>query len=136
MASNATQGTLLQLSISAVFTTIAQRVRVKPNEVKREKIETTDLDSTWESSIAGIPRAGELEMEINYDAGAATHAALWASFGTGTVEAWKLILADSGTATFAFSGWIMSFQPGEATVDGLQKATLKIQVTGAVTLTP
>ncbi len=132
MATNATQGTLLKQG----STTIAQRVRIKPNEVKREKIETTDLDSTWESSIAGIPRAGELELEINYDAGGATHAALWTLVGSGAVDNFSLTLTDAGGAVFAFAAWVMSFQPGEATTDGLQKATVKFQVTGAVTLTP
>lgn len=136
MAANATQGTLLQLSISSVFTTIAQRVKVVANEVTRAKIDTTDLDSTWETSIPGIPRGGEIELEINYDPGNATHAALWTSLGAGTVEDWKLILADAGAAAFAFEGWITSFKPGEATVDGLQTASLKIQTTGAVVLTP
>ncbi len=136
MGVNATQGTLLKLSISSVFTTVGQRVRVKPAELTRAKIETTDLDSTWETSIAGIPRAGEIELEINYDAAAATHAALWSSFGLGTVESWKLILADTGAAEYAFTGYITSFMPSEAVTDGLQKAMLKIQISGAVVLTP
>ena len=132
MAANATQGTLLKRD----GTTIAQRVTVKPNAHTRAKLETTDLDSTWETSIPGILRGGEVEMEGNYSAADATHAALWSSFGSGTVETWQLILADTGGAVFGFTGWISSMQVGEAKTDGVQKFTIKIQTTGVVTLTP
>ena len=36
----------------------------------------------------------------------------------------------------ADSGWIMSFARGPQTVDGVQKANLKVKVTGSETLTP
>lgn len=132
MAANSSQGTLLKLS----GTTIVQRTTIKPNAMTRAKLETTDLDSTWETSIAGIPRGGELEMEGNYSAGEATHASLWSSFGSGTVESWSLTLTDAGGAVFAFSGYITSLQIGEAKTDGIQKISIKIQITGAVSLTP
>lgn len=135
MTAVASQGTLLKY-LNSSYITVTQRTSVKPNAHTRAKLETTDLDSTWETSIAGIPRAGEIEMEGNYDAGTTSHAYLWASLGTGTVETWQLILTDSGGAIFAFSGWIASMQLGEAKTDGIQKFTIKIQITGASTLTP
>lgn len=132
MAANATLGTLLKQGSN----TIAQRVRIKPNEFTRAKLETTDLDSTWETSIAGIKRAGELECEINYDAGNATHAALWTLFGSGATDSFSLTLLDAGGAVFAFDAWISGLSVGEAKVDGIQTATIKFQLTGTVTLTP
>lgn len=132
MAEHGTQGTLLKLG----GTTVAQRVRINPNDNTRNKIETTDLDDTAETSIPGIMRGGELELEVNYDAGVATHASLWSAYENKTVGSWSLVLQDSGSATFDFSGWISSFKPGEAAVDGLQRATIKITVSGTVTLTP
>lgn len=135
MAANSSQGTLLKY-LNSTYITVAQRTSVKPNAHTRAKLETTDLDSTWETSIAGIPRAGEIEMEGNYDASTTSHAYLWASFGTGTVETWQLILTDAGSATFAFSGWISSMQVGEAKTDGIQKFSIKIQITSSVVLTP
>lgn len=130
------QGTLLQVSISTVFTTIGLRTRINPHDNTRAKLETTDLDSSAEESIAGIRRGGEIELEGNYNAANAQHAYLWASYDAGTVESWKLILADSGAATFAFSGWISSFKVAEAATDVVQKFNIKIQVTGVTVLTP
>lgn len=132
MGAFATQGTLLKQN----GTTVAQRVSIKPNAHTRAKLETTDLDSTWETSIAGIPRGGEIEFEGNYDAGQATHAALWTSFGNGAVDTWTITATDTGAAVFSVSGWITSLQVSEAKTDGIQKFTCKIQTTGAVTLTP
>lgn len=136
MATTKGQGTLLKLSIASVFTTISQRTSIKPPKKTRNKIETTDLDSTAETSIPGIPRSGECEFTLNYDPIQATHAALETSFTNGVVESWKLIYADPGVAEDAFSGWISEFGREEATTDGLMKCTIKIQITDVVTLTP
>lgn len=136
MAANATLGALLRLDTASTFNTISQRVRIKPNEHSRAKLETTDLDSTWETSLAGIKRAGEIECEVNYDASLTQHARIWSSFGSGTVENWKLVLTDASNAEFAFSGWISGIAVGEAKVDGVQTMTVKIQISGAVVLTP
>lgn len=135
MAVNSSQGTLLQVSISSVFTTIAQRVTIKPNEVTHKDIETTDLDSTAETSIPGIERGGEMELGLNWDMSQATHAFLETSRAARTVLSWKLILADTGLCTDAFSGWIMSRKIGDAETDKKQEATFKIKVTGASSLT-
>jgi predicted secreted protein len=136
MGTNSTKGTVLQVSIATVFTPVTQRTSIKPNTRKRNEIETTDLDSADEASIPGIRRAGELEVSGNLDPAEATHAYLLSSYLAGANESWKLILADAGAATDAFSGWIMEHEYGEAKVDQLQTYRAKIKITGATTLTP
>lgn len=137
MAVAKTQGALLQLSIASVYTTVAQRLRIKPNEPTRNKLETTDLDSTAETSVSGILREGEVELEVFLDTADATHAALWTLKGSGAVGDWKIIYADTGATVDAFSGWISGGPTtGEMTTDGLQKATIKMQITGVVVRTP
>ena len=130
------QGTLLQVSISSVFTTIAERTKVKPPPMERGKIVRTNLDSTWQQSVAGLPDGGEVELTCHYDPAATTHAYLWTSFQAGSDEAWKAILTDSGAAEVAFTGWIKKFEPGEAVTDNLVELAITICVTGAVTITP
>jgi len=139
MAESRTKGTLLQVSISSVYTTIAQRVSVKPNKSSRNSIETTDLDDDAETSLAGILRSGEVVLNGNLDTANAGHAYLWSSHNTAAgapAENWKIILTDTGASEYAFSGWIMDFEVGEATIDGLNKFTMTIKITGVVTLTP
>lgn len=132
MGTNSTQGTLLKVN----STTIAQRVRIKPGENQRKEIETTDLDSTDDTYILGIRRGGTYELEINYDPASATHATLWSLYTGNTSASYKLVLADSGAAEIDFTGLLQSFQLGEMTTDNLQKATIKVRVTGSVSLTP
>lgn len=136
MAVAKTQGAVLQLSIASVYTTVAQRVRIKPNDSTRNKLETTDLDSTAETSVSGIIREGEVELEVFLDTADATHAAIWTLKGSGAVGDWKIIYADTGATVDAFSAWISGISTGEFTTDGLQKATIKTQITGLVVRTP
>lgn len=130
------KGTLLQLSISSVFTTISQRVQVTAPDMENPKLDTTNLDNTWRTNRSTIPDGGEVGLIIQYDAGAVTHAALWASFQAGTTEAWKIVFTDTGAAEIAWSGHIAKFSFGEADVDNLILATLTITVSGAVVITP
>jgi len=136
MAFTPGKGTLLQLSISTVFTTISQRVQVTPPEMENPKIDTTNLDNTWRTNVASIPDGGSVGMLLQYSAAAVTHAALWTSFQAGTTEAWKIVLTDAGAAEIAWSGHLEKFSFGEADVDNLVLATLMITVSGAVVITP
>lgn len=130
------KGTLLQLSISSVLTTIAQRVQVVPPKMKNPKVDTTNLDSTWRTNRATIPDGGMVNMIIQYDAGAVTHAALWTSFQAGTTETWAIVLTDAGAATIGWSGHIEDFEFDNAEVDNILQANLAITVSGAIVITP
>jgi len=136
MAFTPGKGTLLQLSISSVFTTISQRVQVLPPAMKNPRFDTTNLDNTWRSTRATIPDGGEVNMIIQYDASQVTHAALWTSFQAGTNEAWKIILTDTNTAEIAWSGHIEEFSFDAAEVENVLQANLKIAVNGAIVITP
>jgi len=136
MAFTPGKGTLLQLSIAAVFTTISQRVQVTAPDMENPRIDTTNLDSTWRTNRASLPDGKEVAMTIQYDAAAVTHAALWTSFQAGTTEAWKIIFADTGAAEVAWNGHIEKFSFGDADVDNLILANITITVSGAVTITP
>ncbi len=132
MAPNSTQGATLTINGTA----ITKRTRIKAAETTRAKIETTDLDSTAEESIGGIERNGEYEFDILWDASLASHAALWSARVNNTTDAYVYTLPSTGTPTWSFSAWVSSMTPPEAQTDTVQRLTVKIQVTGAVTLTP
>jgi hypothetical protein len=135
MAEIKTKGTLLQAEISTVFTTVAQRLKITPGEGNRNEIETTDLDDDAETSVSGILREGEYDVEGHLDPENATHAYLWTLKGSGAANNWKLILPNSAASEYAFSAWLKSFKLGEIGIDGLQKFTAKLKATGLVTLT-
>ena len=134
-----TQGTIFAYNSSG-YVTIARLVRVTPPEMKRNKIETSDLSVSQETSVAGITRGGEWTFEINYDPTGTTDTFLWTQFyTTQNVQTtqlinWKLTLTNATPSTFIISGFIAGFQIGAATVDGLQKATVKVQSSGAITI--
>lgn len=133
MAVTPAKGTLLQMEIAEVFTTVAQRVSIDPPEMTREKIETTDLDSDAETSIAGIIRPGDVSMTCNIDPANATHQALWAAYQDGGVNSYKLVYADAKQSEDEFDAWISSYKKGTAEVDGLVTLELTFTVTGNVT---
>lgn len=137
MAYTPANGTLLQLDIASVYTTVVQRTEIDPPERTRAKIETTDLDSTDETSIgASIRRNGEVKLKGWHDAAATTHAALLTAYTDGLARNWKIIFADAGNDTDAFSGWVMSYKKGTAQIDGLVEINITICVTGAIANTP
>lgn len=134
MAYTPQQGTLLQVSISSTYTTIAQRTQVEAPEQTREDIKTTDLDSTDHTYIPGyVSENGEVKLKCWYDPAANTHDYLRTSRNSRTTEDWKLIFADSGAGTDSFSGYVKSLKKGTADVDsGLMELMVTIKVTGAI----
>ena len=128
---------ILQVPIVAPPTTIGQLVSFDgPTGSSRAKIDTSGLTSAQESSIAGLPRWGTVSFVANLDHADASHAYLYASFLTTTIEAWKITYADAGAATVAFSGYLTALDAGPATVDGIVTLSGTVQITGALTLTP
>ena len=128
-----TQGSMLSAAISGTQTTLTKRTKIKPHPRKRAKLETTDLDSADETSLPGIRRGGELELECNWNPKDSTHDYLETSYQAGNIESW--VFTTSAGSTYAFSGWISELDLGEATTDGVLKGSIKIQVTGVTTLT-
>lgn len=136
MARTPTQGTLLKVSIAASYTTIPNRVTLGVPGINRNEIDVTDLDSTWEEIIVGIPRGQAFDITINWDPGNAVHAYLWTAITTGTLEAFKFTFADTGAADKAFSAYLTSDKLNDISVDGVVQKKITIKPTGAITLTP
>lgn len=136
MAAVPANATLLKVTISASLTTITQRVSLKLPKVTRTAIETTDLDSTWDTIIVGLKRSEPFEFVLNWDPAETTHAYLWTSVTGGVLEVWQFVMADGGAATIGFSGYVLSDESQDIAVDGLVRKTFTVKPTGAITLTP
>lgn len=130
------KGTVLKLTITATPTDIAQVVGITPPQMTVGTSETTHLGSSWREYISTLPDGGEVSLTIEYDSAAATHAALWTAFTGGAAEAWSVVFNDTGDTAIAFSGILTGFAWDEVTVDNVVTASLTIQITGAVTVTP
>lgn len=135
MAATKGKGSTLQISISTVFTTVTQDVEFKPPNAEMGKVETTDLSSTWRTFIATILNAGEVEATLNYDSDATTHAQLWTSFQAGTEESWKINFPASQSTIIAFNAFITNHEWEPVNVDGIVKLKIKLQLSGAITIT-
>lgn len=135
MANTPGLGSLLKVSISTVFTTVARQVRHSGPGQTRADIDTTVLTDTTRQFIAGIRNGGEVTMEGYMDYSDSTQVYLDTSFASGTIESWKRIMADSGAAEIAFSGYIKNLEYGSAEIDQLVPISITIKVTGAVTVT-
>lgn len=127
------KGTRMQLSISTVYTDIAQVLDINPPQPKVEHFKSTDLSSGAGHTYlpTGYVEGGECSFEIYYDMAAATHTALTALITTPAVSSWKVIFANSGTTTWSFSGILESFDV-KVVMDNAVKATVKIKVTSTI----
>ncbi len=129
------RGSVLQLKISGVYTTIPECGDITFPGPNREEIDVTSQDSPSGSKefLAGDIDYGEISVEVNYVAGNAVHQALLAlaSSASQTAQDWKILYL-SGTKSCTFSGWVKGFIP-TAPVSGVFKSTLTIRCTGAPT---
>ena len=118
------------------ITQAVQVTSITPPQPEVGVVETTDLDSVDRSYKPTIRMIGECTFEINYSPSLPTHATITTSLLAKTIETWTVTLPDTGAATYAFSAFVKKFAPGPLTVDGLITATITLQGTGALTITP
>ncbi len=137
MTPTPSNATLLKVSISASFTLIPGRVSMGFPKISAAQIDTTDLDSTWDTIIlSSINRSEPFEITINWDPANAVHAYLWTAITTKTLESFKFTFADTGAADKTFSGYVVSDALQDVTVDGVVQKKIGIKPSGTVTLTP
>lgn len=129
-------GTKLQLSISSVFTDIAQVVSISGPNWTVGSSPTTHLGSTAQTSRPTLPDGGEVTFQILYWAGETTHAALTTLAATPVISSWKEVFADTGAAVWAFDGYLTAFQPTGMTAEETVVADVTIKLNGIPTITP
>lgn len=130
------KGSLLKLSISAVYTTIAQIVRFTPPSRQMGTVETTIITDDDRTFMATIRSGGQVSFMIEWDPANATHQQLQTIFEAGTAGAWRIVFNDSGACEADFSAIVTDFPWDELNVDGVVARSITLQVTGAITVTP
>jgi len=97
--------------------------------------DVTSHDSTggWEEVVGTILRSGEVTLEIVYDPGGATHAALLVDLAARTrIDTYTLDFPDAVTI-WDFNAFVVGFEP-TAPVGGALSATVKFKLSGQPTL--
>lgn len=130
------QGTVLQLSISASYTTVAQVTKLTPPQSEMGTVETTIITDSVRTFLATIRDSGEANFTIEWDSANATHAQLWAVHRSGALSDWKIIFNDAGDTDATFSGILTKFPWDEVTVDSVLMIPITIKVSGDITVTP
>lgn len=147
-----TQGTVLYF-IDAPTTVVAIQCPTGITGVSapREQIETTCLEADAKSFIPGLRSPGAVSVALNFDPSQSSHKKIWDMYEAGT-QGIKFALgwsdgtdvptASGGdftlptTRTFtAFTGFFTDV-PQEFALNAVVTATVQIQTSGAITLTP
>ena len=134
MTKIASKGTALQLSISAVFTTVAQVTSIDGPDSEVETFDSTSLDSGVgkETDVTGFVVGGTVSGELFFDPVAATHQALTDVITAPAVSSWKIIWSDAASTEWPFSGVLKKLTPKAALAEGLT-ASFEIELDGMVT---
>ena len=127
------KGTVLQLSIASVFTTVALVKKIDYPDDETQFTDGTSLDSTntEDGVVTGLSTPGMCSADLFYDPLDSVHQALIASRIGRSTEAWKITNPNvGGTLAHActFSGVIKKFKPS-ANVGGLLEASCEIKLT-------
>ncbi len=135
-------GTVIKVGDGATsenFTPVASVVRISCPQLNTADIDFSHLESSdqFREMGAGMKSAARVQFSGRYQPAHATHKntargliALWVAQ---TVVNFQIVLSDGSSSTWAFSGYISSFQPGEAGLDSPVDFTAEITLTAQPT---
>lgn len=129
-------GSKLKAEISTVYTDIAGVLSISFDGNEMNIKDISNITSTAKRYRAVNKEGGSISLEIQYNPADTTHAFLNTTYNAGTAINYKLVLADTGAAEFAFSGIIKSFKLGGMSEQEDVTATLEIKLDGDYVLTP
>jgi hypothetical protein len=133
MAVIVSKGTLLELTISAVDTAIAQVIGVNVGAQQMETFDTTHLGSGVGKTKAntGYSEQSDTTATIFYDPAQATHQFIAATIATPVETAGNVVLVDGSTTHLAFTAAGLGMDLAVAMNDGL-KSNITIVHSGLV----
>lgn len=129
------KGTLLQRSISAVWTTIAANRSVNGPDGEVQFFDGTALDSDVsieDGELTGHTTPGQVSGEVFYDPADAVHTLLTDDLVAGGAQASYRIRLPDGTLAITFTGSVQRFSPKASVRDGLM-ADLSIKLQSVAT---
>jgi hypothetical protein len=129
-------GTIIQVNIVNVFTTVAKIDGFQIQTAGKPSIDSTGLEDAAKTTVTGLPDNGQASGTIHFDPRDNTHAYLFTrSQAANTEEMWKIILPFSAAKNIVtFNGSIQNMQL-TLEKDSTVKAPITIQLSGAITFT-
>lgn len=127
-------GTILQIPILSVDTTIANVTNINGVDASCDIIDGSSHDSAdeYREKLNGFKDAGDVKLELNYDPANTTHQAVEDALATSKVYKLKYSNAPVGRVTGTFTGFMKAFSTGSPH-DGKHTASVTIAVTGKIT---
>lgn len=102
---------------------------VIPPALSRDSFETTRMADTDDVYKVGIKKYGDLQFELNLLYTNVVHLNIISDWVNGTEDSWEIAFPDS--TSWTFTGLVTSVAP-DAPVDGVQKATVRVRVSGGI----
>lgn len=135
MAKGTAKLTVLEVSISSVFTAVAYVESINGLAINTDQLEDSDLLSTAKEFLSGLPDGGEVVLDGFYDQGNATHKYLRNSAlaASATPESFKIKWNGSATDQDAFSANVQRFSTTGRKND-LKRFSCTLKVTGMPTI--
>ncbi len=129
------KGTQLQLSISAVYTTIPCIDSINSPPTKPQTVDTTALDTGvgMEHRPTGYADGGMCTGSAFVDPQDTTQKALLALLAAPVISSWKIIWSDVGVTAWPFSGTLTDWGGYTAKVGEFLKTNFEITLNGIVT---
>jgi predicted secreted protein len=131
-------GTLLQMEIAMVMTTIAELTDISGPTLEADELDVTSHSSVdgYREFIQGLKDAGEVSIEGNFLPANNTHDAstgLLSIYDSGEVTGFQIVFPDTDSTTWEFDAIVTGFEP-TAPVEEVLTFTASLKVTGKPTL--
>lgn len=113
-------------------TTITEVVSINGPSGSATVIDVTDLSSAAKEKTMGLADEGQVTLEINYIPDLAVHETLRLARANKTLKSFLITFTDTAPASwFMFDGYVTGFAV-TAGVDQVLKASVTIEITGAI----
>lgn len=127
------KGTVLKVTLDAVLTAIPAVVSLVPPGWSNDKVDITDLDSTWMECDSTIPDPAAITGILNYDPADAVHQDLEALAASGASAACE-VLPPTGGKKYTFSAYVSQWSSESVDVKAIHKKSFALQPIGAITV--
>ncbi|MEV5030991.1 hypothetical protein MRBLMC3_000145 [Sphingobium sp. LMC3-1-1.1] len=128
-----TQGTVLSIKVGATFTAIAQITDFSAFSGSASVIDTTNLDSVAKEKLMGLQDFGQVTINFNVIPSDAGQVALEAAKASRALTEFELVLNDTASTTFEFSGFVLS-KSLNGGVETAVTGSATIEISGNVTV--
>ena len=138
MANISSQGTVISRQDTTVspivFVAIPQVTNISGPDGSSTEITVTNLSSTAAEFVLGLKDEGSIGLDCIFDERNAVHAGLRTDFNAGTLRAFTIVDSDVAPKTYSFNAYVQGLSMTMG-VDEVQRATINLRVSGAITIT-